>query len=85
MFRSYGVNSTLSFHLNSALHTLLFLIPFSLPTEVTDTTTNNNDRDTSNQVKLVKVYNKVADNVLNILSHSLSAVDPLPLSIQDDV
>ncbi|XP_063879024.1 Duffy receptor-like isoform X3 [Scylla paramamosain] len=45
---------------------------------------SNSDKN-NNQVQLVGVYNDVVDNVLDVLSSSLSKVGPLPIELSDDV
>ncbi|XP_045119915.1 chitin biosynthesis protein CHS5-like isoform X2 [Portunus trituberculatus] len=45
----------------------------------------SNNNKNKNNVKLVGVYNEVVDNVIDVLSSSLSKVGPLPIELSDDV
>lgn len=44
-----------------------------------------NRNNSNNDERLVRKYNEVADTVLQLLSRSLSDLEPLPITISDDV
>lgn len=67
-------------------------LPIPEPSPVNNDNNNNNNKknkkknsNSNNDARLVRRYNEVTDNVLRLLSRSLSQLEPLPITINDDV